>query len=326
MISPDVASAVRVLGRDGVLTPGQATLLGRVARGELVSLYPVLQTLLYGAVLAITGGVALLLKDRVADFGPLTIALLLSLAVLACLGWVARAAPAFSRGLVESPHIAFDYILLLGALLLAADLAWCEWRFTPLGANWAWHLCLVSVIYSALALRFDSRVLFVLGLTTFAAWRGVAVLSVEQALFAWAGAGPAVRLNGIACGLLFIAAGQALVRRDFKAHFEPAATLLGWGILLLAVAGGTATGPDASLWLHRGGLLGLGLLLALRSAAPARFGLFVMGVLAAYAGFLACTLPWVSSGAPSALYIALSAVGLLVLLLRVRARRARATP
>jgi hypothetical protein len=324
MISPDVASAVQVLGRDGVLTPGQATFFGRIARGELVSLYPVLQTLLYGAVLAITGGVALLLKDRVADFGPVTIALLLGLAALACLGWAARAAPAFSRGPVESPHIAFDYILLLGALLLAADLAWCEWRFTPLGANWAWHLCLVSVIYASLALRFDSRVLFVLALTTFAAWRGVAVLGVEQAFFAWAGAGPAVRLNGFACGLLFLAVGQALVRQDFKAHFEPAATFLGWGLLLLAVAGGTATGPDASLWLHRGGLLVLGLLLAVRSAAPARFGLFVMGVLAAYAGFLACTLPWVSSGAPSALYITLSAVGLLVLLLRVRARRARA--
>ena len=325
MISPDVASAVQVLGRDGVLTPGQATLLGRIARGELVSLYPVLHMLLYGGVLATTGGVALLLKDRVADFGPLTIALLLGVVALACLGWVARVAPRFSCGPVETQHIAFDYVLLLGALLLAADLAWCEWRFTPLGENWAWHLCLVSVIYATLALRFDSRVLFVLALTTFAAWRGVAVLSIEQALFAWVGVGLAVRLNGFACGLLCMAVGQVLLRRDCKGHFEPAATFLGWGLLLLAVAGGTSTGSDASLWLHRVALLVLGLLLALRSSGPGRFGLFVMGVLAAYAGFLTCTLPWVSSGAASALYVALSAVVLLVLLLRVRARRARAT-
>lgn len=325
MISPDIASAVQVLARDGVLDSRQATFFGRAARGELVSLEPVLRMLLYGGVLATTSGVALLLKQRVADLGPLTIALLLGVAALACLGWVARVAPAFSRGTVSPPHIAFDYVLLLGALLLAAELAWCEWRFTPLGENWAWHLCLVSVIYAALALRFDSRVLFVLALTTFAAWRGVAVLSAEQVLFAWAGDALPLRLNELACGLLFMGVGQILLARDLKPHFEPAATFLGWGLLLLAVAGGTATGPDASLWLHRIGLLCLGLVLAGRSSAPGRFWMFVMGVLAAYAGFLTCTLPWVSGGAASALYVALSAIGLLAILLRVRSRRGRAT-
>lgn len=326
MISPDVASAVQVLERDGVLDRGQATLFGRVARGELVSLDPVLHALLYVGVLAATGGVGLLLKDRVAEIGPLTIALLLGVVALGCLGWVARVAPGFSRGPVKSPHMAFDYVLLLGALLLAADLAWCEWRFTALGANWAWHLCLVSGIYATLALRYDSRVLFALALTTFAAWRGVAVFSVEQALFAWAGGSLAVRLNGFACGLLFLGVGQALVGRPFKEHFEPVATFLGWGLVLLAVGGGTSTGSEASDWLHRVGLLALGLTLAVRSSAPERFGLFVMGVLAAYTGFLACTLPWVSDGAASALYISLSAVILLALLLRVRAWRTRATP
>lgn len=323
MISPDVASAVQVLGQDGVLRPAQVTLFGRVARGELVSLSPVLHALLYGGVLAVTGGVGLLLRDRVADLGPLAIALLIGAAALACLGWVARVAPPYSPGRVDAPHMAFDYILLLGALLVAADLAWCEWRFTPLGENWAWHLLVVSLLYGALALRFDSRVLFSLALASFAAWRGVAVFSVEQALFGWAGNALAVRLNGFACGLLFLGLGQLLVRRPVKAHFEPVATFLGWGLVLFSVAGGISTGAGLADWAHRVVLLGLGLLLASRSLAPGRFGLFVMGVLAAYAGFLACTLPWISSGPASALYVALSAVGLLVLLLRVRARRGR---
>lgn len=326
MISPDVASAVQVLGQDGVLRPPQVTLFGRVARGELVSLSPVLHALLYGGVVAITGGVGLLLKEQVDDLGPLTIALLIGAAALACLGWVARVAPGYAPGQVEAPHFAFDYILLLGALLLAADLAWCEWRFTALGENWAWHLLTVSLLYGSLALRFDSRVLFSLALTSFAAWRGVAVFSVEQALFGWAGNALAARLNGLACGLLFLATGQLLVRRPVKPHFEPIATFTGWGLVLLAVAGGTATGSGAAVWLHRVALLALGLLLASRSLAPGRFGLFVMGVLAAYAGFLACTLPWIGSGAVSTLYVAASAVGLLVLLLRVRARRGRAPP
>ena len=62
------------------------------------------------------------------------------MASTACLAWVIRSAPPFSWGEVESPSVAFDYVLLLGLLLPASDLAYVEAQFTLLGPRWMHHL------------------------------------------------------------------------------------------------------------------------------------------------------------------------------------------
>ena len=167
----------------------------------------------------------------------------MALGALACLLWVARKAPAFTWGEVASPHLALDYVLLLGALLVGADLAFAEVKFTPLGDAWPWHLLIVALFYALLAFRYDSRVLLSLALSTFAAWRGVSTARLEHAL--WIGSEDPVRVNAAACGILFLAVGAVLRGRSWKAHFEPVATHLGWLLLLGAVASalGTSAGP-----------------------------------------------------------------------------------
>lgn len=249
---PDVAHAVDRLAADGVLAPEQARLFGRVARGELESAAPLLNLALYAGVLAVVAGVGLLLAERVEDLGPVALALLIGAAAAACLGWVWRVSPPFARGVVPPPGLAFDYVLLLGALLAAADLAFVEARFTPLGPSWAWHLLIVAAAFGALALRFDSRTMFALSLANFAAWRGVAVLTTEQALLPWAFAGSdaAVRANAVVCGVIFIGLGAWLLRSRLKPHFEPLATLLGWALVLAAVLGGSGEGPVATLFAY----------------------------------------------------------------------------
>ena len=69
MISPDVAAAVTRLRREGVLSAEQTLLFGRVARGELVSLSPAIQALLYIGVVALTTGAGVLFKDRLIEEG-----------------------------------------------------------------------------------------------------------------------------------------------------------------------------------------------------------------------------------------------------------------
>jgi hypothetical protein len=284
MMSPDVAAAVTRLERERVLAPEQARLFGRVARGELVSLSAAIHALLYLGVVAITTGVGLLFRNEIANLGPFTIALAVGMAAALCLAWVARRSPAFSRGAVASPHFAFDYVLVLGALLAAGDLAFVESQFSPLGAQWPLHLLFVSLFYAALAFRFDSQTVFALSLTSFAAWRGVASTSVERTLFGFFDDTDAVRLNALVCGLAFTFLGRELGRRRLKAHFEPAAAHLGWLLTLQAIAWGMGSGPMR--WLHRVALVGVGAGLAWFSWRGARFTLFAFGVVAAYLGFM----------------------------------------
>src|SRR5436309_11882877 len=137
-MNPDVADAIPRLVEAGILPPDAAPRLLRVARGELLSVHRELRTLLYIGVLLATGGVGLLVQENLDRLGPVTIAAAIGLAAAMALGWVARTAPPFSWRESPSPHLGFDYVLLLGVLLAAADLAYVEVRFTPLGAHWPW--------------------------------------------------------------------------------------------------------------------------------------------------------------------------------------------
>src|SRR4051794_24452647 len=159
-MNPDVADAIPRLVEAGVLPPDEAPRLLRVARGELLSVHGELRALLYAGVLLITGGVGLLVKENLDRIGPVAIAVGIGLAAAAALAWVIAKAPAFSWGPVPSPHLAFDYMLLLGVLLAGAELAYVEWKFTPLGAHWPWHLLLMALLAGVAAFRFDSRVIF----------------------------------------------------------------------------------------------------------------------------------------------------------------------
>ena len=124
--SPEVAEAVAALRAGGVLTDEEAARPGRVARGELVSVRAELRAALYLGVLLLVSGVGLFLRENVDRIGPSAIAGAVGLASGACLAWAWRKAAPPSWGEAASTHAAFDYVLLLGALLAAADLAWVE--------------------------------------------------------------------------------------------------------------------------------------------------------------------------------------------------------
>jgi hypothetical protein len=277
-LNPDVANAIPRLVESGVLPPEKAPLLLRSARRQLVSVHGELRLLLYVGVLLLTGGVGVLVKENLDRIGPVAIAMGIGLAAAAALFWVARVSPPFSWKEVPSPNLSFEYILLLGVLLAAADLAYIEVQFTPLGLNWSWHLLIVALLTGLAAFRFDSRVVFSLALSTFAAWRGVSVSGVGRGVFN--GSEDAVRWNAIACGVLFVGIGLALKRTDRKAHFEPICMYLGW----LLILGGLASGlGESGAWLlYTLALLACGAGLAAVAYRFRRFPLFAFGVLAGY--------------------------------------------
>ncbi|HSD26360.1 MAG TPA: hypothetical protein VLL75_03605, partial [Vicinamibacteria bacterium] len=228
-------------------------------------------------------------RQNLERIGPVAIALALWLGALGALAWAFRHAPPFSWAKSTSSHLAFDYILLLGVLLTGAALAYTEVQFTPLGSSWSYHLLVMSVFAGLLAVRGDSRMIASLALTTFAAWRGVAASPLERAFWTAGGDEGELRVNAIFTGLLFVALGYGLVRSDKKAHFEPLCAHLGWLLLLAALLSGIfergSAGPAFRLV-----LLVVGVGLALFAFGAGRFGLFGMGLVAAYIALSALVL------------------------------------
>jgi hypothetical protein len=315
-MNPDVVEAIGHLRRDGILTDAQATPLERVARGELVSVEAELRTLLYAGVVLITTGVGLFLKENHERLGPLAIGTVLALAAAACLAYAWRRLPPFTWGSAGPTHLGADYVLLLGVLLIGADLGYLEVQLHLLGAEWPYHLLVGAVIAFLLAYRFDARSVLSLALTSFAAWRGVAVsLSAARS----ASTIPAVRANAIACGALFVAVGIASVRTARKPHFEPVYVRLGLLLLFGALLTG-AFGSATSSWF----LWEIALLIGAAAVIAVAYRLrrpldFSIGVLAAYFGLLRLLFHWVRD-AGGFLVVAASSVAVVVLLVRAQRR------
>ena len=288
-MNPDVVSAIARLRADNVLSGAQAAFFDRVARRQLVSIRFELRVLLYAGVLLLTSGVGLLVKEHQREIGPLAVAIGIALAAAACLAWVIRKAAPFSWGEVQSPNVAFDYILFLGLLLFASDLAYVEVQFTVLGPSWTYHLMVVGVIYLLAAYAWDSRTVLGLAMTTFAAWRGISLSLVHGSL--WAADAGRLRWNAIALGALYLAAAVLSVALRRKPHFEEvfanAGLLLLLGGLVSGVLGNGSAWGDGSAW----GLWLAVLLVVSGIVMRLSFGLgrslyFVQGVAAAYIGLL----------------------------------------
>ena len=297
---------------EGILSSEQAALFNRVARRELVSVRVEIRALLYLGVLLLTSGVGIFVVEHHADIGRWAIAGSIAVASTACLVWVIRSAPTFSWGQVESPGVAFDYVLLLGLLLFASDLAYVEAQFTLLGPRWVHHLLVVASVYVVAAYRWDSRVVLSLGLSTLAAWRGVSVSVMARSLGSDAGD---LRVNAVALGLLYVIAAVLSVGLDRKAHFEEIFGNAG----LLLLFGGLVSGVMLSdlgwgTWLVA--LLVLAAVVMWISSRVGRAAYFAQAVIAAYVGLvrlLIFAFPDESTGVPL-LLAALLGVGALVLI------------
>jgi hypothetical protein len=329
-MNPDVAQAIPALRDRGLLPAEEAPRLLRVARGELLSVRAELRALLYAGVLLLTGGVGLLVEQNLERIGPVAIAAALGLGAAAALAWVFRVAPPFSWQEVPSPNLAFDYLLLLGILLGAADLAYGEAHFGWLGVHASWHLLILAALAALAAFRFDSRIVFSLALTSLAAWRGVSLGHLTPLGQLGLGGHPgatgtagtvgtvgdmgwsaptadALRWNAVGCGVLFAALGLTLARSGRKAHFEPVALHLGCLLALGGLAAGIFESSGRGLaW--TGALLLAGGGLAAAAYRGRRFPLFAYGVVAAYAALTRLLAEGFHDAAAGCLWFAVSSV------------------
>ncbi len=281
-MNPDVASAIGQLRAADVLSEERAALFDRVARRRLVSVRFEIRALLYAGVLLLTSGVGVLVAEHHRQIGPLAVAGGIGLVVAACFAWVIRKAPAFSWGAVESPNVAFDYVLLVGLLLFASDLAYLEVQWSMLGPKWAYHLLVVAVVYLLAAYRWDSRAILSLALTTLAAWRGISLGLIPGSSGTL---DAALRVNALALGALYLAAAVLSVRLGRKPHFEDvyanAGLLLGLGAL---VSGALDDQAARMAWLLA--LLAVAGLVMWLALGLGRTLYFAEGVVAAYLGLV----------------------------------------
>lgn len=158
----------RELNAAGVLD--EAAVLRAVAleRGELFSVFEEVRFALYAAVAAIMTGIGILVQKNLERIGPISLVVALALAAAVCYSTAIR-----TRLRHETRSIGGDYLLLLGALLVSADLGFAESQFHWLGSHWSWQLLILAVLHAFTAYALDSRLVLSVSLTSLAGWFGI---------------------------------------------------------------------------------------------------------------------------------------------------------
>jgi hypothetical protein len=133
-------------------------------RREVFSIHPELRIAAWAGVMLLVSAAGVLLKNNLERIGPLALAIVIAMAAAACYAWVTWRK--------DRASLVDDYVLLLGALLLSADVAFIETQFHVLGDSWRQHLLLVAVLHGVTAYAYRSRLVLSLAITSLAAWLG----------------------------------------------------------------------------------------------------------------------------------------------------------
>jgi hypothetical protein len=187
------------------------------ARRETLSIHNEVRFVAWAGVMLIATGAGIVIKKHFDEIGPLTIAVILGLTAAACYAWVA----AKKKAPLD------DYVVLLGALLISADVAFIERQWHLLDREWQRHFLLLAIVHAVAAYFFDSKAVMSLSVAALAAWLGVERQphdSVEYATRAFTAAG--------VIGIWRLANRRPLFNPVFE-HF--AANLAFWGSIMLAV-------------------------------------------------------------------------------------------
>lgn len=219
---------LRELQSRGALDGATAARALALESGSLFSVFDELRAALYAAVALVVTGVGILIKEHLDRIGPLTLILALALAAAACYVPALRAK---SRG-VALTTVA-EYVLLLGALIVSADVGYAESQFHLLGANWSRHLLILAAVHALTAYVFGSRLVLSVALTSLAGWFGIERGPGNVA--PWEFATPELGLRALACAAVILG-WRAIDRSSQGARFRPvfehfAANLAFWGVL-----------------------------------------------------------------------------------------------
>src|SRR5437867_4900663 len=185
-------------------------------RRDIVPIGTELRSLAWLGVMLIATGVGIVITKHFDQIGPLTIAMAVALAAIAC----------YAFALWKQSSVR-DYMVLLGALLISADVGFIESQWHLLGSEWQRHFLLLAIVHAAAAYYFGTRAALSLSIAALATWFGVEGREIFSTQTDFA-------LRALICAAVLFAWRFANRKPDFASLFEHSATNIAfWGALTL---------------------------------------------------------------------------------------------
>lgn len=202
----------------GLLTGEQNDQLRKIEDRQLVSVYFDLRALLYAGVVLFSSGIGILIYKNIGDIGHLVAIGILSLFTVASFVYIFLKGPRYQPQEVAGPTPYFEYIVLLGSLLLISVQGYLQFKYELLTENLGLSTLISAAIFFYVAYRFDHIGVLSLGITALASFFSI-TLSPKKWYSADFLEGSHLYLTAIFFGTGLALAALLLEKRDIKAHF-----------------------------------------------------------------------------------------------------------
>jgi hypothetical protein len=206
------------LKKEGLLDEQSYQQIEHAQQHQLFSVFWHLKTILYLGVSLVAGGFGILVYKNIDSIGHAAIITLIGIISASCFFYCYKKAFPFSKSKVDSPGIGYDYILLLGCLMLLTFIGYLQWRYLIFGFHYGLAAFIPACAMLFAAYRFDHLGILTLGITLFASWLGLTITPL-QLLSNNDFSSVHIIYTGAALALLFGVAAYMHKREDFKKHF-----------------------------------------------------------------------------------------------------------
>lgn len=199
-----------------------------------LSVHADVNTLLYFGILLFASGLGILIYKNIDSIGHTAIITATSTLCVLCFAYCFKKARGYSNEKVESPNALFDYVLLLGCLLLLTLVGYLQFQYQVFGNSWRLATFIPMVVLFMAAYYFDHLGVLSMAITNLAAWAGFTIAPTqivrendfhsEQLIF-----------TGIILGAGLVAISFVSVRKKIKAHFAYTYKNFGAHILFISM-------------------------------------------------------------------------------------------
>ncbi len=206
----------------------------KLQQQQPVSVHWDILMLLYLGILLATTALGILVYKNIDTIGHTAIIISIGLTCLACFVYCFKKANKYAPVKVESPNILFDYILLMGCLLLLTFVGYLQYQYNVFGNLWGLAVFIPMVILFFCAYYFDHIGVLSIAITNLAAWLGITVTPLQilnQNNFS----DERLIYSGILLGAALIVFSIITMQKNIKAHFTFTYKNFGAHILFIAL-------------------------------------------------------------------------------------------
>lgn len=199
-----------------------------------ISVHSDLSTLLYVGILLLAGGLGILVYKNISSIGHAAILTAIAIVCLMCFFYCFKKGKGYSNEKVATVNIFFDYVLLLGCLLLLTFIGYSQFEYNVFGKNLGLATFIPMLLLFASAYYFDHLGVLSMAITNLAAWAGFTVAPTDI-LYKNDFNDETLIYTAIILGIGLIAISVVSASNRIKAHFAYTYKNFGLNILFISL-------------------------------------------------------------------------------------------